>query len=322
MLSVAVQTYIDRKRALGHSYQGRGYVLKSLLKKIGDEPLEQITTAEVSSFLDARQSRTSSWRVKYGLLRGFFEYWEAREHLRALPLPPMRAPVPSTFVPYVYSREELKLLLRGTRTSQTNRDYLVDAPTFRTLLLFLYATGTLKSEALRLQCADVDLRRGAITVRGDWPARTRVLPIGSDLQDTLRKYINSPSRKAIKSDYFFPTRLGRGINAANILKRFQRLRRVVGATRPDTSPFQPRLHDLRHTFAVHRITAWYRSGADVNRLLPALSAYLGQHLCSAERYLSLSPERFRKPLDMLSPPRLHATNWRNSPKLMKFLAEL
>jgi integrase len=72
---------------------------------------------------------------------------------------------------------------------------------------------------------------------------------------------------------------------------FSRLRRIAGIERRDDSYFQPRLHDLRHTFAVHRLTEWYRQNADVQRLLPALSTYLGHvSLSATQRYLTMTPE--------------------------------
>ena len=74
-------------------------------------------------------------------------------------------------------------------------------------------------------------------------------------------------------------------------RTFKRLRKMCGVRRPDTFSFQPRIHDLRHTFAVHRVTEWYRQGADVQKLLPALSTYLGHvSLESTQRYLTITPE--------------------------------
>ncbi len=76
---------------------------------------------------------------------------------------------------------------------------------------------------------------------------------------------------------------------------FRNLRRLAGVQRYDGATYQPRMHDLRATFAVHRLTSWLRQGGDLNRLIPALSAYMGQvGLGSSERYLKLTPERFRK----------------------------
>jgi integrase/recombinase XerD len=82
------------------------------------------------------------------------------------------------------------------------------------------------------------------------------------------------------------------------------------------------MRDLRSTFAVHRITSWIKEGADLNRMLPALAAYMGNvSLASTEKYLSLTPERFRKELQKLSPQRGNG-HWRDNPALIKFLTAL
>jgi integrase len=76
---------------------------------------------------------------------------------------------------------------------------------------------------------------------------------------------------------------------------FQRLRTFAGIRRSDASSRQPRLHDLRHTFAVHRLTEWYKTGADVQKLLPALSTYLGHvDLRSTQCYLTMTPELLKE----------------------------
>ena len=76
-----------------------------------------------------------------------------------------------------------------------------------------------------------------------------------------------------------------------VQKVFQRLRQKAGICRHDGARYQPRLHDIRHTSAVHHLTAWYRDGADVQRLLPQLATYLGHiQLASTQRYLTMTPE--------------------------------
>jgi integrase len=82
-------------------------------------------------------------------------------------------------------------------------------------------------------------------------------------------------------------------NAAEVA--FRRVRDSAGVLRHDGARYQPRLHDLRHTAAVHRLIAWYRSGADVQRLLPQLATYLGHvHIAGTQRYLTLTPELLRE----------------------------
>jgi site-specific recombinase XerD len=126
----------------------------------------------------------------------------------------------------------------------------------------------------------------------------------------------------MRAPHFFLTKKGDALKERAVCQTFQRLRRIAGVARDDGARYQPRLHDLRHTFAVHRLTAWIKRGADLNRMIPALSAYIGQvGLGSTDRYLSLTPERFRTQLDKLS-PRRSKKRWRNNPTLMKFLADL
>jgi integrase/recombinase XerD len=121
---------------------------------------------------------------------------------------------------------------------------------------------------------------------------------------------------------FFTNKDGSPIKPRILGKCFERLRRLAGVLRYDGASYRARMHDLRHTFAVHRISAWFKQDADMNRMLPALAAYMGQvGLGSAQRYLSLTPERFRKELIKLSPQR-RKKRWRDDPALMKFLAEL
>ena len=92
--------------------------------------------------------------------------------------------------------------------------------------------------------------------------------------------------------------------------------------RSDDNSHEPRMQDLRPTFAVHRLTSWIKQGVDMNRMLPALSAYMGYSgLVAAEKFLALTPERFRRQLRILSPEN-GRKHWRNDCELMTFLAKL
>jgi hypothetical protein len=104
-----------------------------------------------------------------------------------------------------------------------------------------------------------------------------------------------------------------------VRESFTRLCAHAEIYRRDGTRRTPRLYDLRNSFAVHRITAWLRSGAKLSVMLPALAAYMG-HLCleSTERYFFMTPERYRKELCKLMPPRRRA-HWRKDPALMRFL---
>lgn len=144
-----------------------------------------------------------------------------------------------------------------------------------------------------------------------------------DVRARLERYMRGTKRKKPDTENLFARKDGSPIQARILGKSFERLRRLAGIRRDDGPVYQPRMHDLRCTFAVHRIAAWFEQGADLNRMLPALAAYIGQvGLGSTERYLSMTPQRFRRQLIKLSPQRPRNKRWRDDAALMKFLAEL
>jgi site-specific recombinase XerD len=163
--------------------------------------------------------------------------------------------------------------------------------TFRTLLLFLYGTGMRLGEALRLRLMDVDLSVGLITIRDTKFYKSRLVPLGRDVRKLLQQYLEMPARQNQHYRPLFQTKSCNPIRLQVVEKCFVRLRRIAGIARHDESSYQPRLHDLRHSFAVHRVTAWYRQNKDVQRWLPALSTYLGHvDLSATQRYLTMTPE--------------------------------
>ena len=178
-------------------------------------------------------------------------------------------------------------------------------------------------ESCRLLRDDVDFRKSRITIRSNQFNRSREIPIGPDLRKVLWRYHICNHRKSkMGAPQFFLNKDGSALNLRTLWGAFKRLRRMSGVGRLHGAIRQPRMRDFRHTFAVHRLSAWIKHGADLNRMIPALSAYMGQvGLGSTYHYLNLTPERFRQQLDKLS-PRRGKRHWRDNPALMKFLAEL
>jgi integrase/recombinase XerD len=318
----AIEIYVERKRAEGLFYSQSEKSLLSMSRHVGKSSLERVTARHVASFLDGPKTSPITWEMKYGLLRSFFDFWLARGQIEVLPLPAKRRTSHRAFIPYIYTHTEIRALLKATRTSQKVVSCRIDARTVRTFLIFLYGTGALVGEAMRLQVADVDLKRGLLTIRANRDNRPRTIPIGQDLRKILGGYLESRLCQGPSAGHFFTNKDGEGLSASTFSTTFLRVRRQSGVERRDGARYQPRMHDLRHTFAVHRITGWIRHRADLNRMLPALAAYMGQTgIGSTERYLSLTPERFRTQLDKLSPMR-GKKRWRDDQALMKFLAEL
>jgi integrase/recombinase XerD len=122
----------------------------------------------------------------------------------------------------------------------------------------------------------------------------RLVPIGSDLALVLERY--PAARRCLghpedKDAPFFVADTGDPLSIQLAEQVFSRLRKIAEVHRQDGGRFQPRLHDLRHSFAVHRLVGWYKTGADVNLMLPKLSTYLGHlQMSHTQKYLTMTPE--------------------------------
>lgn len=322
-LREGVALYVNHKRANGIGFQKGESNFQSLCRRIGDLPLSEIRPQDASRFLNGPHTSNATFRGKHSLLRHFFEYMAAREFMPEFSMPPNRPLVRQTFTPYIYSREELRRLLMATRyKSRWAFNVLVAPQTIRAFLLALYATGALVGEMIRLRFRDVDLNAGVITIYSNRFGRTRKLPLCTDLLKELQKYDRWKKRMGLSGEFFFLKADGTSLVARSLNGIFQRLRKRAGVLRTDDAQYQPRMHDLRSTFAVHRITTWVRKKADLNKLLPALAVYMGQSgLASTERYFYLTPERFRADLEKLSPSSRHR-HWRDNAALMQFLGAL
>ena len=319
-LADAVEKFVLRKRAEGLIYSKSAANLMRFCRQTGDVQLSDIKTHHVLSFLDISDGSTITWRRKRGLLQQFLGFWSSRGEMPILRMPPQRPVVRQTFVPHIYTLEEIRKILTATRLYPMRPRSTIDWQTMSTLLLTLYATGAHIGEMLNLSSSDVDVKRGTVTIRSNRFNRTRCIPIGSDLRQVLTRYVNWKRRRKLAGTHYFLRRDGKPLVARTVETHFYKIRQRASVIRHDGG--WPRLNDFRSTFAVHRITSWVKSGANLNRMLPALSVYMGDvGLTSAGRFLFLAPERFRKELDKLSPQRAKK-HWRNNAGLMRFVEGL
>ena len=320
-LSEAIEAFVQTKRSSGILFDYGRRQLSSFRRYVNDLPLSQISSREVMGFLDHRPVAAISWRNKYFLLHRFFEFCYFCRTMPRLILPSPRPRVPQTFTPHIYTRTEIRSLLQAISECQRHGLHIVDPKTLRCVILTLYATGALLGEVLNLKLSDINFKTRRVTFQGNRITQSRTIPICDDLNKEWQDFGLRHKGKS-GSCLCFHTKTGRPIVQCTLQYDFRQLRRIAGIGRRDGAICQPRMHDLRPTFAVHRITSWIKQGADLNRLLPALAAYMGNaSLESTEQYLSLAPERFRKELNKLSPQR-GRKHWRDDPTLMKFLTSL
>lgn len=319
-LNIAVERYVAVRRQNGHAFRRGEKLLLAFSNRLGDTNLYNLTTEHVRAYLDQTDRSRIYWQDKYGIVANFLDYWTDLGAMPELALPAKRQKMRSALVPYIFTRYQLRDLLRAARRAHDCRDY-IDIETMRTLILFLYGTGAGAVEILQLGLKDVDLKDRLISFSGIGP-RNRQIPISDSLTEVLNKYLTWRSKLKYSGTSFLVTKFDQPAKRANVAEHFKKLLKSACIVRLDGASCQPRLFDLRCTFAVHRITSWIRNGADLARMLPALSAYMGQAgLGSTERYLSLTPVRFQKQLNRLSPER-RKFHWRNDQRLMSFLSSL
>jgi len=279
------------------SFQTQAKRLRAFWRAQGNIEITEVTPRSVLAFLYGTGPVTRTWHHKFRTLCVFYRFAISRGYVAVSPLPSTQPKEPPPHVPYIYTRDELRRLLEATSLLK-NGGRSLPQTTVRLLLLFLYGTGLRLGEALSLTCCDVDLPRSLLTIRCSKFYKSRLVPIGDQLHTQLESYLSRrlqlPLPKGEDSTYF-ATNQGLPIDERCIQWNFRRLCKLTGIQRNDYSPRQPCLHDLRHTFAVHRLTASYRAGSDVQRLLPHLSTYLGHiSIASTQRYLSMTPELLKE----------------------------
>lgn len=293
MVADVIEAYLTRQRSLGMRFDSAGELLHRFGRAMGERPIEAVTAEAILDFLNGSGALTATWALKHRVLTGLYRFAISRGYVDSSPLPTTMPKLPPQQTPYVYSTEELRRLLDATAILSTGHSRHVPAM-YRTLLLLLYGTGIRIGEALRLTLQDVDVAEKVITVRGTKFFKTRLVPIGPNLADELAAHLGRRGLLAMPCDKAAPLFSSRGVRGwcyPHVIAMFQHVRRAAGINCPTGEPRPPRLHDLRHTAAVHRVVAWYRNGQDVQRLLPQLATYLGHvDIRATQRYLHMTPE--------------------------------
>jgi integrase/recombinase XerD len=292
-LSSAIENYVALRRSLGAVFSVDARILRSFSRAVGDVPLQAITPEDCRRFCRGKGLPTRFWERKYQTLHGFFRYLVSRGFLVSSPFKEPSPRIQHTFRPYIYSHDELERLLEATAQERNSRTRL-EPETLRTIVLLLYGAGLRVGEALRLRYCDVNLQHRMLSVWNTKFFKSRLLPIGASLAAALARYAQQRQHVLPPDEHspsFFSTRTGMPVRLWQIEVGFVRLRKRAGIRRPSTDRWQPRLHDLRATFAVHRLVAWYREGADLQRRLPFLATYLGHvNVSGTQAYLPMTHE--------------------------------
>jgi integrase/recombinase XerD len=289
-----IERYISFQQSLGSPFATNASILRAFGRACGARcSIASIRVRHVDAFLGRARPVTMTWFSKLNRLRPFFQYAVSRRHIAQAPLPPVMPKQPPPFVPYIYAREELHRLLQVIESH--SRSICLEPATIRTMILVFYGAGLRLREAINLTRADVNLNSSMLTIRNTKFGKSRLVPVGAQLRDALAQYDDGRPRTRPVSAPFFSTRAGGPVKSQALQDNFRFLCDCAGIRRTDGAHEQPRIHDLRHTFAVHRLISWYEQDADVQRLVYQLSVYLGHvSLQHTQVYLSMTPELLRE----------------------------
>lgn len=289
-----ITQYAAFRKSMGAEFESAESLLNTFCRRMGvGIDVDEIRTEQVEVFLAGTGPVNRYWRRKYDTLRGLYRYATSRGFVDHVPLPTTVPKMPERLVPYIYSSDELQRLINPDSPERIGFRKL-QPHTFRAVLLLLYGAGLRIGEAVALSLQDVDLNIAVITIRDTKFHKTRLVPVGLQLNEAMAEYA-AQRKKAGHSQNadapFFVLRRGAPLSVQIIQQAFTRLRKYAGVGRADGARYQPRLHDMRHSFAVRRLISWYEQGADVQKLLPQLATYLGHvSIAATQVYLTMTPE--------------------------------
>jgi len=302
-LREALPEYLQLRRSLGFKLEDAGAQLPRFIAFVEEHGSTHITTALALAWAQQSASvQPAEWARRLGSVRGFARYRSATDALTEVP-PLGLLPHRSTRArPYLYSDDDIQHLLDAALKLPTTWHSTPLRPrVFYCLFGLLSATGLRISEALNLRVADVDLDQALLEIRGAKLGKTRLVPLHATTGRVLAEYLRRRQAFFARpvSPYVFVSCTGNRLDQAHVHRTFYALSRQIGLRGPQAS-HGPRIHDLRHRFAVRVLTQWYRAGEDAARLLPVLSAYIGHvRVQDTYWYLSAWPELMTEAMSRL-----------------------
>jgi integrase len=271
-LGEKVERYIELRRSLGYAFSKQAGTLRAFVCYAERAKLDgPFTRTMALNFVLSFGGAANSRAIRHGVLRRFCEYlaiYDPRtEALERRAFPRSRAIPP----PRILSEAELVLLMGAC--DRISPGILLTGRTMATLIGLLASTGLRSGEAVRLDRADADLAGGVLLVRKTKFRKDRLVPVHRTTQAALLQYARE--RDAAfprpKDQAFFLSSRGNRLSASGFQGLFAKVRKLAGLD--DGKPL--RAHDLRHRFAVTRLSRWHQERADVQALLPLLAIYLG-----------------------------------------------
>lgn len=292
----ALEEYLAIRRSLGFKLHTDARILRTFVVFAERDGSDHITVALVLRWIAQPSRAQAPRRAKcLSVVRCFARWWSATDPRTQVPpqdLLPLRMNLRRR--PHAYDEDDVPRLLTEAARLPSRKG--LRGLTFVTFLGVIAATGLRLSEALALDRGDVDLQKALLTIRRTKFGKDRVIPVHPTTRQALAEYAAERDRilRRFSGPAFFVAETGRRLTEWAARYAFARISQRIGLRRP--VPHYgcgrgPRLHDLRHRFAVRTLVDWYRAGVNVDQEMPKLAAYLGHgSVASTYWYLEAVPE--------------------------------
>lgn len=281
VLGEGMQKYLTHKRAIGRRFRTEENVLHILDRHLVQgqiSSLEQITPELVDAFLLSRPRKSPrSYNHLLSTIRGLFHWLVQQGFLSRVPLNAKPKRRTAERLPFIFDVVSARRLLEVAAGLPDNPRVPLRAMTYRTIFAMLYGLGLRVGEVCRLLVRDVDFERQLLIIRESKFYKSRLVPFGPRMGALLADFLRTRTQRSEEfpgDTPLFSFTENRAIGPSTITQTFHRLVPQLRLVLKDgTSP--PRLHCLRHSFAVGTLLRWYRTGVDPQARLLQLSTFLG-----------------------------------------------
>jgi site-specific recombinase XerD len=256
-----------------------------------------VTPAVINRWLQAHPEYNPRKRCRhYAVIRQFCLYL-VRVNAKTYVPNRFEFKLKSSFAPHIYSHGEIESMMNMAAALKPDYCLPMRPHMFRFLIVLLYTTGMRIGEAFNLKLGDIDWQNGTLSVRNTKFYKSRLVPLSDSMVEELRRFLALRQQTGASTEsqaaLFQNPHSRRVYSRAPFYRMFYSIIKRLGYTIQRGG--SPRIHDLRHTFAVHRLESWYANNEDVQTKLPLLSTYLGhKELSSTQWYLTMTPELLRQ----------------------------
>jgi integrase len=293
-LAQELDRYLAIRRSLGYDLRSSARILHRFITFAEQQGAEHLTTDLFLRWREAfGHARQATWAARLGMVRRFTQWLHGLDPRHEVPPSALIPGRQRRSRPYIYSPEEIRRLIAAAAELPSANG--IRRLTYATLFGLIAVTGLRISEALALDVDDVDWTSGVLTVRRGKLGKARLLPLAESTQAQLARYAKERDRLlGARPTSFFVSDQGKRPTDGAVQYHFAILCQRLGlrpVQRFHRHGRGPRIHDLRHTFAVQTLLNWYRTGKDPAQEMIQLTTYLGHaNPASTYWYIEAVPE--------------------------------